>query len=42
MRKKAVKDVTRKNTVVTEPTEVFPTISTRDKIMLHFLLENYV
>lgn len=42
MRKKAVNYITRRKTVVTGLTEVFPTISIRDNIMLHFLLENYV
>lgn len=42
MRKKGVKDFTKRETVVTGPTEVFPTISIRDNIMPHFLLENYV
>lgn len=42
MRKKAVKYITRRKTVVTGLTEVFPVIAVRDNIMLHFLLENYV
>lgn len=42
MRKKGVKDFTRSKTGVTGSTEVFRTISIRDNIMPHFLLENYV
>lgn len=42
MRKRAVNYFTRRKTVVTGSTTDFPTISIRDNIMLHFLLENYV
>lgn len=42
MRKKDVEDFTRSKTVVTGPTVVFPTVSIRDNIMPHFLLEKYV
>jgi len=42
MRKKAVYNITRRKTVVTGPTEAFPTISIKENIMIYFLLENYV
>lgn len=42
MRYLAVNGVTKKKTVVTGPTEAFPTISITANIVLHFLLENYV
>lgn len=41
MRIKGGEDFTKRKTV-TGPTDVFPTISIRDNIMPHFLLENYV